>query len=167
MHCHCCGTEISQARKVKISADKGLYPRRSLAFSYLMKYRWSFVCPPCYVPLSTRSGLATSSGCSYRIAAASIGGKATIVDQRKYERFLQKECDRWGPPLVDWVRWNSGTVFNIAQKISATARFDALPFLAHTLEEAGCKDADLLPFFRHVGNHFQACWQLEVILLAG
>jgi len=60
--------------------------------------------------------------------------------------------------------WNEGTVPRLAQAIYDEHAFDRLPILADALEEAGCRDADMLYHSRGPGPHARGCWVLDLIL---
>jgi hypothetical protein len=49
--------------------------------------------------------------------------------------------------------------------INEEGRFEALPILADALEEAGCRDADLLAHCRAPGPHARGCWLLDALLV--
>jgi len=42
--------------------------------------------------------------------------------------------------------------------------FDRLPNLADALEDAGCRNADLLDHCRQPGEHVRGCWLLDLLL---
>ncbi len=45
--------------------------------------------------------------------------------------------------------------------------FDRLPILADALEEAGCRDADILGHCREPGEHVRGCWVVDLVLGKG
>jgi hypothetical protein len=57
------------------------------------------------------------------------------------------------PVIIDpaWLAWHDGTVTKIAKAIYDERRFTDLPILADALEEAGCRDADILGHCRSEG----------------
>lgn len=63
-----------------------------------------------------------------------------------------------------WLAWNDGTVVKLAQGIYDERAFDRLPVLADALEEAGCRDADMLAHCRQAGEHVRGCWVVDLIL---
>ncbi|HKB40341.1 MAG TPA: hypothetical protein VKD72_28180 [Gemmataceae bacterium] len=71
--------------------------------------------------------------------------------------------------LVDpsWLRWNGGTIRNLAQPIYADRAFDRMPILADALEDAGCEDRALLEHCRSPGPHVRGCWALDLLLGKG
>src|SRR5262249_36808975 len=52
-----------------------------------------------------------------------------------------------------WLRWNGGTVAQMARSIYEERRFEEMPVLADALEEAGCTDAAILDHCRKPGPH--------------
>ena len=69
------------------------------------------------------------------------------------------------PPAPDpaWLRWDGGTVAQMAQTIHADRAFERLPVLADALEEAGCADAALLGHLRGPGPHVRGCWAVDLL----
>jgi hypothetical protein len=63
-----------------------------------------------------------------------------------------------------YLRWRDGTVVRIVQAIYHERRFQDLPILADTLEEAGCTDAAILTHCRGPGEHVRGCWVVDAIL---
>jgi hypothetical protein len=66
-----------------------------------------------------------------------------------------------------WLAWNDGTVRQIAQAISAGRRFEQMPILADALEDAGCRDADILAHCRGPADHGRGCWLLDLLARKG
>jgi hypothetical protein len=60
--------------------------------------------------------------------------------------------------------WRTQRVVNLALEIYDSRAFDRLPVLADTLEEAGCRDADILTHCRGPGPHVRGCWALDLVL---
>ncbi len=56
------------------------------------------------------------------------------------------------------------TVKQLAEAIYEERAFDRLPILADALEEAGCKDADLLNHCRQPGIHARGCFVIDLLL---
>jgi hypothetical protein len=63
-----------------------------------------------------------------------------------------------------WLRWNDSTVVRLAQGIYDERAFDRLPILADALEEAGCRNADILAHCRQGGEHVRGCWLIDIVL---
>jgi hypothetical protein len=70
------------------------------------------------------------------------------------------------PPTVNpgWLRWNGGTLIQLAQVIYDERTFDRLPILADALEDAGCTDKDILTHCRSEGPHVRGCWVVDLLL---
>ena len=70
------------------------------------------------------------------------------------------------PMSIDftWLRWNSGTIAQLAQAIYDDKSFDLLPILADALEEAGCTNQALLNHGRQAGEHVRGCWLIDLLL---
>jgi hypothetical protein len=60
--------------------------------------------------------------------------------------------------------WLTPTVIALAQEIYDSRGFDRLPSLAHSLEAAGCTDADLLAHCRSAAPHVLGCWVVDLLL---
>jgi hypothetical protein len=70
---------------------------------------------------------------------------------------------RPSPPLPPAVlAWHDGAIPKMAQTIYDDRAFDRLPVLADALEEAGCRDADLLAHCRGPGPHVKGCWAVDL-----
>jgi ATP-dependent Clp protease ATP-binding subunit ClpA len=83
--------------------------------------------------------------------------------KRSRKRILVDWCTR---PLPDpsWLTWNHGSVATIARAIGEEYRWGDLPILADALEEAGCKDQELLNHCREPGDHGGGCWAVALLL---
>jgi hypothetical protein len=60
--------------------------------------------------------------------------------------------------------WLTPPVVGPARAVYDDRAFDRLPALADPLEEAGCRDADLLAHCRSAGPHVKGCWAVDRIL---
>lgn len=69
------------------------------------------------------------------------------------------------PAGVDraWLHWNDGAIPRLAETIHDDRRFDELPVLGDALEEAGCKDSDILGHCRTRREHAPGCWVLSLL----
>src|SRR4051812_12974216 len=119
MHCHSCGVEVLQGRKVKIrpwvdyspsESDEVLHQSGVLSAAYVtyreaMTYRWSFICQACYATLDNHCGADEIGGRRFNIAGPSRQGKAATADEAKYLKFLRQEMARLGPALPAWLLW--------------------------------------------------------------
>lgn len=64
---------------------------------------------------------------------------------------------------LDWLVANGEQAQTIAEDIDAEGRFDELPVLADSLEDAGCSDERILEHARQP-RHYRGCWLLDAIL---
>lgn len=64
----------------------------------------------------------------------------------------------------DWLAWQGGTVVRLAESLYQQRAFDALPYLADALEEAGCDVVPLLGHLRKPRLHVRGCWALDLAL---
>jgi hypothetical protein len=64
----------------------------------------------------------------------------------------------------EWLTWNYATVPAIARHVYDDRAFHALPILADALEDAGCKNADLVDHCRGPGPHVRGCWAVDLLL---
>lgn len=62
------------------------------------------------------------------------------------------------------LRWNDGTLLNMAQGFYTDRAFDRMPKLADALYEAGCDHADVLAHCRQPGEHVRGCWVVDLLL---
>jgi hypothetical protein len=60
--------------------------------------------------------------------------------------------------------WRTDTVLAIAQQMSATDDFSALPILADALEDAGCHNEAILVHCRHYGHPLRGRWVVGLII---
>src|SRR5262249_28129998 len=67
-------------------------------------------------------------------------------------------------PVTADLGWLTPAVITLAQGIYDERAFDRLPILADALEEAGCRDPDMLPHCRQPGEHVRGCWAIDLIL---
>lgn len=71
------------------------------------------------------------------------------------------------PPLEvepAWVAANDGAVKHLALAIVEESNFALLPVLADALEDAGCRDGELIEHCRRGDRHRSGCWVLDLIL---
>jgi hypothetical protein len=66
-----------------------------------------------------------------------------------------------------WLVWNGGIVRRLAEGIYNERAFDRMPVLGDALEEAGCRDKEVLAHLRSPGPHARGCWVLDLILGKG
>jgi hypothetical protein len=94
--------------------------------------------------------------------------KARWVSAALQARVAALPPERRPPDLLlvrDWLRWQDGTVGNLAGTIYAERRFEDLPILADALEDAGCTRPELLAHLRGPGPHVLGCWALDLLLM--
>jgi hypothetical protein len=74
--------------------------------------------------------------------------------------------DPFTPIIIEdrWRTWNAGTVVKVARTIYQERRFQDMPVLADTLEEAGCTTEAVLTHCRRHPGHVRGCWALEHLL---
>jgi hypothetical protein len=107
MRCHCCDAEIVLARKVKIRRHIEWDPSTpvvsdwtaadwaaSQLYTQETTYRWAVICQACYQLLDNHIGAARIGEQTFNIAGASRHGKATTVDEAKYQAGLEREARR-------------------------------------------------------------------------
>jgi hypothetical protein len=78
-------------------------------------------------------------------------------------------------PRRAWLAWNGGTVKCLAEGIyqeralpSGHLDTTMLAVLADALEEAGCRDSDVLSHCREQGRvHVRGCWVVDLLLQKG
>jgi hypothetical protein len=73
------------------------------------------------------------------------------------------------PPAVEhgWLVAGGGAVSRLARTIYDDRRFEDMPLLADELEDAGCRDEEVLGHLREPGPHARGCWLLDVLLGRG
>ena len=60
--------------------------------------------------------------------------------------------------------WRDASLVTTARRIYERREFQFLHLLAQVLEEAGCKDSDLLNHCRQPGVHVRGCWVVYLLL---
>jgi hypothetical protein len=63
-----------------------------------------------------------------------------------------------------WLEWNNGAVRGLARSVRDEGQADVFPVLADALEEAGCRNADLLDACRHGDPDIDGVWVMRVLL---
>jgi hypothetical protein len=88
----------------------------------------------------------------------------------------QSQCDDlrcifgtlpFAPAVREQPSWWTVTVAILARKIYAGRDFGSLPELASAVEQAGCRDPDMLVHLRSPGPHVRGCWALDTVLGLG
>jgi hypothetical protein len=69
-------------------------------------------------------------------------------------------------PRVDptWLTWNGGFITRLAQEMYDTRSFDRMAVFGDALEDAGCRDEDILRHCREQAVHVRGCWLLDRLL---
>ena len=62
-----------------------------------------------------------------------------------------------------WLAWNGVAAIGLARAIYAERRFDDLPVLADALEDAGCREDELLDHLRDAGPHARGCFVIDLL----
>jgi hypothetical protein len=63
-----------------------------------------------------------------------------------------------------WLLWEGGQVLSLARTVYEERRWQDLPVLADALEEAGCRDEQILEHCRGPGPHVRGCWLVDQII---
>jgi anti-anti-sigma regulatory factor len=92
--------------------------------------------------------------------------RITRVDQADLSDIRDEGPPGGEPRLIDpaWLGWQGGTVVRLARPAGEEGAADVMPVLADALEEAGCRDPDLLSHCRGPGPHVRGCWVVGVLL---
>jgi hypothetical protein len=115
-----------------------------------------------------------------RLTAAALAtpGLPPLVTEPRYHDALNAEAAAQAELLRDivgnpfrvvyletyWLDWNERTVPALAKTIYDERAYDRLTVLADALEDAGCRDKELLGHCRGPGPHVRGCWVLDLIL---
>lgn len=68
------------------------------------------------------------------------------------------------PPIpLDLLRWNNGSILQMARHIYDKRDFQVMPILADMLEEADAEPV-FVEHARHVGSHQRGCWLIDELL---
>jgi hypothetical protein len=82
------------------------------------------------------------------------------------ELFRDLFTPHFNPALdPDWLKWNGATLLKMARVLYDERRFADLPLLGDALEEAGCRDLEILSHCRAPkALHTRGCWVLDALL---
>jgi hypothetical protein len=75
-----------------------------------------------------------------------------------------------GCPVTFDSRWHTRDaeqILSVAGSIADERRYNDLPVLADALEDAGCREPEILMHLRGGARHAKACWVLDLILSGG
>jgi hypothetical protein len=69
-------------------------------------------------------------------------------------------------PRIDpaWLMWNARIVARLSQVIYDEHRWEDMPILGDALEEAGCRDENILSHCRQSPPHYRGCWVVDLVL---
>ncbi len=67
-------------------------------------------------------------------------------------------------PVPAYEAWRTPDVVTLAGHISHDRAVNLMPELAETLEDAGCKNGDVLAHLREPGPHARGCWAIDFLL---
>lgn len=93
-----------------------------------------------------------------KVQASSIRAQVELIHEVIGNPFRRRAAD------PAWQHHEGGIVVQLAEGIYEDRAFDRLPILADALEDAGCRDEDLLHHCRHGGEHVRGCWAVDHIL---
>jgi hypothetical protein len=84
---------------------------------------------------------------------------------RRHQSDLLREIvgNPFRPPKLD-AGCLSPACRGIARAVHEEGSYEQLPILADALEEAGCRDANVLTHLRSAGPHVRGCWALDAVL---
>jgi hypothetical protein len=166
MQCHCCGVKLEEARKAKIRpvAGDSILEDDQLG-QQALTYRWGFLCQACYKALDNEYGTSLFQGTRVTMAGESRAGKAATVTEAKYRKFLEREMRQLGDQLSSWLAHDGGNAVKVARAIAAASGKE-FAVLADSLMDAGCDNEELLLRLRVAGRFYQACWTVDLLLLA-
>lgn len=101
-----------------------------------------------------------------RVYAARARPPATKVATTYAELVREVLGNPFRAPKIEpeWLVCNHGAVKHIAEQIGATGNFADMPILADALEDAGCRDDELLRHCRGEHAHASGCWALDLVL---
>ena len=70
------------------------------------------------------------------------------------------------PVTIDpsWLSWHDGLLVSMARQMYDSRDFSDMPVLADALEEAGCRDQDILGHCRSGGEHVRGGWVVDLLL---
>jgi hypothetical protein len=70
------------------------------------------------------------------------------------------------PVTVDrsWLSVSGGAGAAILRVVDEESRFEELPYLGDALEDAGCRDDNLLRHLREPNGHVRGCWAVDLLL---
>lgn len=93
----------------------------------------------------------------------------TVADAEREQAALVRDIfgNPFRPPAIEpsWLAWNGGAVVALARTIYDERRFDDMPVLADALEDAGCRDEEVLGHCRRPeAVHARGCHVVDILL---
>lgn len=92
------------------------------------------------------------------------GSPGELAEQREQAGLLRDIFGNPFRPVTVESKWLTPNVVAVAETIYEQRRFQDMPILADTLEEAGCTNADILNHCRNEVQHVRGCWVVDLIL---
>jgi hypothetical protein len=89
--------------------------------------------------------------------------RSLVLDTSELKRSSGKRALK--APFHPVRAWSEGPVGRLAHAIYEQNRWQDLPLLADTLEEAGCSDASLLDHLRQPGLHVRGCFAVDLLIV--
>jgi hypothetical protein len=90
-------------------------------------------------------------------AAAERAAQAALVRDVFGNPFRPRQVD------PHWASRGDAAVAKLALAIYDEHRFEDMPILADALEDAGCRDEEILAHCRGGGGHVRGCWLLDLV----
>ena len=91
----------------------------------------------------------------------------TLGDAEREQAALVRDIvgNPFRPPVIEpsWLSWNGGAAVALARTIYEERRFEDMPVLADALEEAGCRDEEVLGHLRGPGPHARGCLVIDLM----
>jgi hypothetical protein len=118
------------------------------------------------------------AGLADTMARAIAADEAPTATHYQWQSIVQQEVqsqvailrDVLGPAPFRQVSihpdWLTPKVRSLASAMHDTGNFEDMPLLAEALEEAGCRDGEMLGHCR-VGGHVRGCWLVDLIMQVG
>lgn len=102
-----------------------------------------------------------------RVYAAAYRGPVAAANARLVALIREVLGNPFRPPAVlpEWREADFGAARRIAEEATATGDYSQVPILADALEDAGCRDEELLAHCRDPhAAHVPGCWAVDAVL---
>lgn len=108
--------------------------------------------------------------------AAHAAAHAITKNRNCYQKETELQCEIFrdivnpynydipSETVNSFLQWNNGLIERLVSSIYSQDRFDLMSVLADALEEAGCREGELLDHFRNGKIHVKGCWALDLLL---